>query len=446
MIRKGYFSVFLSLTLLVLMSAAALAQNAPVAGKVQLKKADGTVTPVAGALVEVYRIDVRASFPSDKTDKKGNFAFAGLPLGGTFVLSVSAPGAKPGYLPSVRPGQPNTDKLLVTLEEGDGRRWTEDEIRQAISGASAAANNAQPSEDQKKAQAEYEKKVADVKAKNSEIENKNTLIQKSLDEGNAAFKTKDYDTAIAKYTAGIDADPEYVGSAPILLNNRGIVLKLRGIDEYNAAVKQSDAAAKAAGIAKAKKDLEDSLDSFAKSWDILKKATPADLQGNPSAEKSKYDTLAGLTEGYRLLVITKTNPEKAANSKEAFDAYLAVETDPAKKARSQLTYADIMRDTGDSAKAIEGYRAVLQTAPDNAEAMAGLGLSLFNSGVVANDKAQMQEGLNYMTKYIETSPISASDSPSVKELKQSIKDAVDYLKNTEKLAPQKVSTPAKKKG
>lgn len=445
MIRKVYFSVFLSLSLLVLMSAAISAQNAPVAGKVQLKKADGTTTPVAGALVEVYRIDVKSSFPSDKTDKKGNFAFAGLPLGGSFVLSVSAPGAKPGYVPNVKPGQQGTDKLLVTLDEGDGRRWTEDEIRQAIAGSAAASNNAQPTEDQKKAQAEYEKQVAAVKAKNAEVENKNTVIQKSLDEGNAAFKSKDYETAIAKYTAGIDADPDYVGSAPILLNNRGVVLKLRGIDEYNTAVKQSDAAAKADGIAKAKKDLEDSLDSFSKSWTILKNATPADLQGVTSAEKSKYDALAGLTEGYRLLVVTKTNPEKAANSKEAFDAYLAVETDPAKKAKAQLVYANIMRDTGDSAKAIEGYRAVLAITPDNADAMAGLGLSLFNAGVVANDKAQMQEGLNYMTKYIETSPIVATDSASVKEFKQSVKDAVEYLKNTEKLAPQKVSAPAKKK-
>ena len=117
-----------------------------------------------------------------------------------------------------------------------------------------------------------------------------------------------------------------------------------------------------------------------------------------------------------------------------------------KRRKRRLTYADIMRETGDSEKAIAGYRAVLQTTPDNADAMAGLGLSLFNAGVVSSNKEQMQEGLNFMTKYIESAPISATDSASVKEFKQSVKDAVDYLKNTEKLAPQKVATPAKRKG
>jgi hypothetical protein len=105
-----------------------------------------------------------------------------------------------------------------------------------------------------------------------------------------------------------------------------------------------------------------------------------------------------------------------------------------------------MREAGISDKAIVAYRAALASTPDNAEAMAGLGLSLFNSGAVANDKAQMQEGLNYMTKYIEASPIAPTDSQSVKEFKTSVKEAVDYLKNAEKLVPQKVSTPGKKKG
>jgi tetratricopeptide (TPR) repeat protein len=95
-----------------------------------------------------------------------------------------------------------------------------------------------------------------------------------------------------------------------------------------------------------------------------------------------------------------------------------------------------MREAGDSAAAIEAYRSVLTTTPDNPDALAGLGLSLFNAGVVANDKAQMQEGLNYMNKFIEV-------APETHPLKSSVKDAVDYLKTQEKLAPQKV-TPKKK--
>jgi tetratricopeptide (TPR) repeat protein len=442
MFRKDFYKLFL-LTILCLAGATfAAAQTAPIAGKVVLKKADNTTVPVEGALVEVFRTDVKATLPSDKTNKKGEFAFAGLPLGARFVLSISAPGAKPGYLANAKAGD---DKILITLSEGDGKRWTEQEIRDAIAGADSS-QPAQPTEEQKKAQAEYEKKVAEVTAKNKEIEGKNQIIQAALKAGNGAFNAKDYDTAVAKWDEGINADPTYVGSAPILLNNKGTALKIVGVDAYNKAVRSSDANEKTTLMAKAKSSLEGAVDAFKKSWDVIKNAPAADTANATSVDQTKYGALSGLTEAYRLVVQTKINPTAAADSKEAFDAYLAVETDPVKKAKAQLTYADIMRETGDSEKAIAGYRAVLQTSPDNAEAMAGLGLSLFNAGVVSSNKEQMQEGLNYMTKYIETSPISANDSASVKEFKQSVKDAVDYLKNTEKLAPQKVSTPSKRKG
>jgi tetratricopeptide (TPR) repeat protein len=439
MFRKDYFKFILALALIVIGGSVIFAQTAPVSGKVELQKADGTKVPVQGALVEVYRVDIKSTMPSDKTDKKGNFSFAGLPLGATFVLSVSAPGAKPGYLPIVKPGSPNSDKLLVTLQEGDGKRWTEQEIRDALSGASTASGGQQTAElteEQKKAKAEYDKQVAEVTAKNKEIENKNTVITAALKAGNDAFNAKNYDLAIDKYTEGINADPAYAGSAPVLLNNKGVALKIRGIDEYNRGVKSTDAAEKAALTAKAKQDLLDSQAAFASSWKILKNAPAGEIQNQATADKGKYDALVGLTEVYRLIAATKAGTPNAAEAKEAFDAYVAVEPDAAKKAKVQITYGDIMREAGDSAAAIEAYRSVLTTTPDNPDALAGLGLSLFNAGVVANDKAQMQEGLNYMNKFIEV-------APETHPLKSSVKDAVDYLKTQEKLAPQKV-TPKKK--
>jgi tetratricopeptide (TPR) repeat protein len=440
MFRKDYFKFILALALIVIGGSVIFAQTAPVSGKVELQKVDGTKVPVQGALVEVYRVDIKSTMPSDKTDKKGNFSFAGLPLGATFVLSVSAPGAKPGYLPNVKPGSPNSDKLLVTLQEGDGKRWTEQEIRDALSGASTASGGQQTAElteEQKKAKAEYDKQVAEVTAKNKEIENKNTVITAALKAGNDAFNAKNYDLAIDKYTEGINADPAYAGSAPVLLNNKGVALKIRGIDEYNRGVKSTDAAEKAALTAKAKQDLLDSQAAFASSWKILKNAPAGEIQNQATADKGKYDALVGLTEVYRLIAATKAGTPNAAEAKEAFDAYVAVEPDAAKKAKVQITYGDIMREAGDSAAAIEAYRSVLTTTPDNPDALAGLGLSLFNAGVVANDKAQMQEGLNYMNKFIEV-------APETHPLKSSVKDAVDYLKTQEKLAPQKVAP--KKKG
>ena len=439
MFRKDYFRFVLALALIVVGGSVVFAQYAPVAGRVELKKADGSKVPVEGALVEVYRVDIKSTAPSDKTDKKGNFSFAGLQIGATFVLSISAPGAKPGYFPNVKPGAPGTDKIAITLEEGDGKRWTEQEVRDALSGTTTGGSqqSGEMTEEQKKAKAEYDKKVAEVTAKNKEIENKNTVITAALKAGNDAFNAKNYDLAIDKYTEGINADPTYVGSAPVLLNNKGVALKIRGIDEYNRGIKTADAAEKATLVGKAKQDLLDSQTAFASSWKILKDAPATEIQNQATVDKGKYDALVGLTEVYRLIAATKAGTPNAAEAKAAFDAYIAIEPDAAKTAKVQITYGDIMREAGDSAAAIDAYKAVLATTPDNADALAGLGLSLFNSGVVANDKAQMQEGLNYMTKFIEV-------APETHPLKSSVKDAVDYLKTQEKLAPQKVTS--KKKG
>ena len=82
----------------------------------------------------------------------------------------------------------------------------------------------------------------------------------------------------------------------------------------------------------------------------------------------------------------------------------------------------------------------MEKNPTSMDAMAGLGLSLFNEGVstVPENKEEEQEGLNLMQKFADT-------APDTHPLKSSVKDAVDYLKNTAKLAPQKVAAPPKKK-
>ncbi len=95
-----------------------------------------------------------------------------------------------------------------------------------------------------------------------------------------------------------------------------------------------------------------------------------------------------------------------------------------------MTLADILREAGDSENAIVAYRKALETSPDNPDALAGIGLSLFNSGVVADNKEQKQEGLNYMQKFADTAP---ENHP----LKASVRDAVEYLKTQDKLTPQK---------
>lgn len=446
MLRKNYFIILTAAALFFISSTAIFAQTAPVRGTIELKKADGTTAPVASAVIDVYRTDAKGKLPSGKSDKKGNFSFAGIPLGQVVMLVVSAPGIQPQVFPQVRAGQ---DNIKLTVYEGDGKRYTEEEARAVIDAPknaenSAANTNSNPkpsAEDEaaaKKEKEEYDKKVAEVTAKNEKIKNANQVIDKALSEGNAAFDAKNYDLALVKYNEGINASPDFVGTAPVLLNNKGIVLRMRAIDAYNSGVKSTDAAQKAEKLAAARKDFQASLAAFIESYKISKNAPAADIKDQNNYNLNIYNALSGIVEDYRLMGQTGTvDSSKAADVKATFQDYLAVETDSVKKAKAQIVLADVLRATGDFDNAVPEYRKVVEATPDNPDALAGLGLSLFSVGVTNNDKAMMQEGLNYMEKF-------AQVAPATHPLKSSVADAVTYLKTEQKLTPQKVSSGKKK--
>jgi len=438
MLKKSFFIVILTLTSMLTLSSFVAAQTAPASGRVELQKADGTKTPVQGALVEIYRVDIKGTLPSAKTDKRGNFNFVALPLGGRFVLSVSAPGAKPGYYPNVKAGD---DKIVVTLQEGDGSRWTEEQVREAAASI-APTTGSQPSAEAiaaaKKQQAEQEQKMKEIAAKNEEVKNKNALIQKSLEEGNTAFKAKDFDTAVARYTDGVNADPTFVGSVPVLAANKAIALRERAIATYNQSIKSTDASAKLDGMNRAKKDFADAIASLVQAWSVVKAATPAETaEANFAANKSRVlQTAIGVSEF--MVKTEQVSPESIESAKALVDEYVAVETDAAKKAAAKLVIADLYRVAADSEKAIAGYREVLATNPDNVDALAGLGLSLVNLGYIKNDKALLQDGANQLQRFIST-------APDTHRYKQDATLLIESLKADQNVTPQKGNNPGRRR-
>lgn len=426
------------------------AQNSPVNGRVELKKADGTTEPVAGALIEVFRIDIKSKLPAGKTDKKGNFAFAGLPLGAKLAFSISAPNISPEIFPNVRAG---TQNMVITVSAGNGKQWTEDEVRQALASPTSTGttekSNAELTAEQKKQKAEYDKQVAEIAAKNEKVKNSTAIIQKSLEEGQKAFDAKNYDLAIIKFDEGYNADPDFAGSAPVLLNNKALALKSRGFDFYKKSV--TDSANKASLMEMVKKDFTDSINASQKALDILKTATTTDANLQKSYDSNKVAALSNMVETYRLTLETKADESKIQEAVATLEAYLLTQTDVAIKTKVALNVADAIRKTGNSDAAIPLYRKILEISPDQPEALAGLGLSLFNSGAVADangqkqeGKAQMQEGLDLMQRFVDVSPTKPDDTQQMKELKASVKEAVDYLK-TQNLAPQKTKTTSTKK-
>jgi len=449
MLRRTSFILLSAFVVLILGSIVSSAQNAPVTGRVEMKKGDAVV-PVEGALVEVFRTDIKSSGPADKTDKKGQFSFAGLQLGGVFVLSVSAPGAQPTYLPNVKAGNEN---LKITLSEGDGRRLTPDEVRTALTQtATSPGGKTELTADEKKAQAEQEAKIKEVTEKNKKIEQENVIITKSLEEGNAAFNAKNFDLAITKYSEGVAANPDFAGSAPVLLNNKGAALRERAVINYNKNVKNTDTTSKLEAFRSVKADFAEAADAYNKSWAILKNAQSGDIT-NPQIKDQQIATaLLGAKDTFRLMAKTdQVEPNKLDIAKAMIPEYIAAEPDVIKKGEAQTVLGDVFRVGGDFDRAIAEYRKAIEISKDSPDALAGLGLSLVNVGIIAKDEgdskkdkamsemgtAKMQEGLNFLGLFTQV-------APDTHPLKASVKETTEYLSTQAKLAPQKVTTPKKR--
>ena len=445
MFRKSLISLIFTGIVIFIGGVAVFAQSAPVTGTVEMLKADGTKAPVDGALVEVFRTDIKASSPPAKTNKRGEFNFAGLQLGWTFILSVSAPGASPTYITNVKAGQ---ERLLITMQPGDGSKTPEDEVRKQVAKPKTAPGTVEPAqntEEMKKAQADFEVKKKAVEENNKKASQTNEIVTAALKAGNEAFAAKNFDVAITKYDEGIAADPNFVGSAPIFYNNRGIALRSRGVDAYNAGIKNADVSAKVESFGKAKKDFADAATGYLNSWTVLKNAPAADISDRANFDSNRMGTLRGAVEVFQMAVRTEQVDQVVIDAaKILIPEYQSAETDAAKKAAASLAFADLYRVLGDSDNAITAYKAILEGSPDNPDALVGAGLSLVNIGYINNDKTKLQEGSNLLAKF-------AAIAPDTNKYKADALALIDTLKKEQNVTPQKVTstgkptTPAKKK-
>lgn len=455
MFRKNYFTFLLVIALFSLSGSIVFAQTAPVSGRVEVAKAGDVTEPVQGALVEVYRTDQKGKFPSDKTGKKGDFAFAGLPLGATFVFAVSGPKIAPRIVPNIRAGN---DKLVIIVTEGNGKKLTEDEVRQALAAPTATAATTTPTADtspkeltaeQKKAKEEYEKQVAEITTKNKKAENANAIIAKAVAEGSKAYQDNNYDLAIAKFEEGINADPDFAGSAPVLLNNKALSLKNRAVNNYNDAVK-GKSPDKAAALESVKADFNNAAAATDRSLELLKNNKAPDPEAQKNYDAAKLNSLTIRKEVYGLLLLTGVDKTKGKEAVVAYEEYLATEPDALKKSTSRLGLAEAYQQANQYDEAIGEYEKVLAEDAENVDALAGAGLALVNMGYInqesdkAKAKDQFQQSINYLQKFLDLSKSPKyQDSAAVKKYKDDAVAIIDTLKKEQSVAPQKVTTKKK---
>jgi tetratricopeptide (TPR) repeat protein len=448
MIGKTFFGALAVAVLVASASLTAVAQVGELRCHVWMQQADGQKVPLADAQVDVFRTDMSAKY-NTKTNKKGEFVFAGLPFVGTYTVAASHPTASPNFLPGVKAGRELP--CDITLTPGNGKRLTFEEIKGAGGGsptppAAAGGSSSGPSEADKAKIEEMKKKNAEIESANKKITEANEVIARTFKAGNealqaasAASRANNTDEAVAKYTAavaqydeGLAADPDQ----PAILTNKAVALKGRGVERFNAAVRSKtlDDAGRTAAIQTAKDDFKAAADTSAKAVTMIKaQPVPTEAAEAQRYNGNKYAALLTQAESMRLYV-SKGDPTQADAGLAAYKDYIAVETDPAKKAKAQLDMAQMLLDSGAADKALTEFKAILTATPDSPEANLGAGLAVYATG----DKAKFQEAANYLQKFVEV-------APDTNPMKADAKAILTELKNTENVTPEKTRPAPRRK-
>ena len=429
--RRSYlFTSTIAIAVLIFSAIAAAGQTGQLRGHVLFKQADGTTVKAAGAQVDVYRIDLPGGYPT-KANKNGEFVYAGLPFVGTYIIAVSMPNAAPTYQGGVKVGR-DIDYEIV-LSPGDGRRLTADDVKKVAAGNtgnSAATPRGSESAADKAKREELIAKNKEIEEKNTKVESINKIVGDSFKAGNAALSAKNYDEAIKQYDIGLAADAEQSS----LLANKSAALRARGVDRFNAAIQTKDDAAKTSGLESAKADFKAAAEAATKAAELVKNE-PAKTDPNEQKQQAtnKYYALAARAEAMRLFV-SKADPSQADAGIAAFQDYIAIETDSAKKARAQLDLAQMLLDAGAGDKAFAEYKKILATNPDDPDANLGAGLALYSTG----DKAKFQEAANYLQHFVDK-------APDTHKFKNDAKALLTELKNTENVVPERTASPSRRK-
>lgn len=448
MISRYLYGALAVAILVASMSMTALAQVGELRGHVFMQQADGQKVPLADAQIDVFRTDMSAKYQT-KTNRKGEWVFAGLPFIGTYTVAVSHPTARPTWQPGVKAGR-DID-VEITVEPGDGKRMTFEEIK-----ASGGAVNPQPgdrpaagggeSAADKAKREEMMKKNAEIEASNKKITEANEVIARTFKAGNealtaasAASKAKNSEEAITKYTAAVAQYDEGLAAdadQPAILTNKAVALKARGVERFNAAItsKTLDDAGRSAALQVAKDDFKAAAETAAKAVTLVKaQPAPTDPTEVQRYNANKYAAMLTHAESMRLFV-SKADGTQADAGLAAFKDYIAVEMDPAKKAKAQLDMAQMLLDAGASDKALTEFKAILATSPDSPEANLGAGLAVYATG----DKAKYQEAANFLQRFVEV-------APDTNPMKDDAKAILTELKNSENVTPEKGSRPARKR-
>jgi Tfp pilus assembly protein PilF len=214
-----------------LFSFAALAQTAAIEGDV--KGEDGK--PLQGALMKIERLDIKGNYRV-KTDRKGHYFHAGLPLG-TYRIILEVNGKDIDTVNNVRTRLGDPTAVNFDLAE---MKKKQDSLR-------AAAESGTLTQEQTKEMSPEQKAAFDKANKEREAAlAKNKALNDSFNQGMTALNAKQFDQAVELFTKAAEMDPkQHVVWAQLAEASTQLAATKTGADQEAALAKGLEAYGKA---------------------------------------------------------------------------------------------------------------------------------------------------------------------------------------------------------
>jgi tetratricopeptide (TPR) repeat protein len=222
----GAFALFLFVA-----SSAALGQTGAIAGKV--KGPDGG--PLKDALIKIERTDIKGNYKV-KTNKKGEYFHAGLPLG-TYNVACEVNGADVDRVQGVRTRLGDPVEINFDLAERAAKQ----------AALQKAAETGELTKEQERGMSAEQKAALEKQMKErSEAMKKNKELNDAFNTGMTALGAKQYDAAVEAFTKGSVIDPkQHVIWANLADSHIGLAATKTGAEQEANMTKGMEAWAKA---------------------------------------------------------------------------------------------------------------------------------------------------------------------------------------------------------
>ncbi len=162
------------------------------------KVTDEDGKPLEGAVIRIERKDIRWN-STLKTNKRGEFTHAGVPVGGTYKITCAVGGKDVDFRDNVKPrlGEPNN----VSFDLAEAKKVRDAQMLAAQTGTLTPEQAKNLTSDQR------DQIQATLKAREKEIA-ANRALNESFNQGVAAFDAGQFQAAVDAFTKTTEVDPK----------------------------------------------------------------------------------------------------------------------------------------------------------------------------------------------------------------------------------------------